>query len=169
MSCLRDTIDFIRLLQRVAQWLGARDPAYAFSRAFIPPCNPLPEEVDTSRTRHRDAHVAAATGTLDIYWVCVPDPGFFNRGSQALNWLEQAPCQHDMARIPWRIVPIVACKSRCAILVRRVVAAEKVLPRHGPAPTCPIRTSAPPRDDLDFQLDSALHRDSQWVQTCLVY
>ena len=65
--------------------LGARDPADAFSRAFIPPCNPLTEEVDNSRTRRRGIDMIATTGTLDIYWVCVPDPGYYNRGPQALR------------------------------------------------------------------------------------
>ena len=46
------------ILQRVTQYVrGARDPAAAFSRAFIPPCNPLSQEVDNSRTRHRTTAV----------------------------------------------------------------------------------------------------------------
>jgi len=68
--------------------MGARDPADAFSRAFIPPCNPLTKEVDISRTRHRSSDLATTTGTLDVYWVCVPDPGCFNRGPQALQTVE---------------------------------------------------------------------------------
>jgi hypothetical protein len=42
-------------------------------------------EVDNSRTRHRSIEMIAATGTLDIYWVCVPAHGHFNRGPQALH------------------------------------------------------------------------------------